>query len=73
MFCSFCSAPIALADFEKGLAVRLLGKIYCSDCQAVAIENSRNPEARPELTTPRPFTLVDLGKPSTRTPQTPRP
>ena len=52
--CDFCAVAIAPTDFERGQAVRLMGRSYCKRCLDHAIEKSRNPDARPDLTTPWP-------------------
>lgn len=52
--CDFCFIAIAPGDFDKGRAVRLMGKRYCNACLTRAIEKSRNADAPPDLMTPWP-------------------
>jgi hypothetical protein len=52
--CGVCGVEIAEGDFEKGRAVRVLGKDYCPKCMAETIERSKVPGAPPEFRTPLP-------------------
>jgi hypothetical protein len=63
--CDFCTAGISPVEFEKGRAVRLLGKSYCSQCLDRAIEKGRNPEAHPGLLTPFPWNRSSDRRPDT--------
>lgn len=56
--CDFCAVAIEPGAFERGQAVRLLGRCYCKACLDRAIEKSRNPDAPPDLTTPWPFRRI---------------
>lgn len=54
--CDYCRQKIRPEEFERGEAVRLLGKVFCPRCMAAAIERSKRPDAPPSLDflTPRP-------------------
>jgi hypothetical protein len=47
--CDFCQAPIGLEEFERGRAVILLKKRYCSKCMAAALKRSKQKHSAPAL------------------------
>ena len=57
--CAGCGAPLTAAAFEKGDAVRLLGRAYCHPCLKVRIARSKSGDVlpAPEFLTPRPDDL----------------
>jgi len=61
--CSFCSENIPPEDFERGKAVTLLKKHYCSKCMAAAVARSKQKETSPSSTfqTPSPVPIRTHG------------
>ena len=53
--CGVCGVDVSPDDFERGRAVRVLGKVYCPACTAAAIKRSRNPGVPPDFRTPPPW------------------
>ncbi len=54
MVCDVCGGPIDPVDFDKGRAVMVLKRRYCSKCMTDAIQKSRTPDAPPQFITPKP-------------------
>ena len=55
--CVVCGKAVAAADFEKGVAVRLLGKVYCGPCMKERVARSRSGDQFPDFRTPPPTKL----------------
>ncbi len=55
--CTGCGIAIAHEAFDKGEAIRLLGKIYCAKCMKERVARSKNADVLPEFLTPRPNDL----------------
>jgi len=47
ILCDFCTATIRPEDFERGKAVILLKKRYCSECMAAEVARSKRKHAPP--------------------------
>jgi hypothetical protein len=52
--CDVCGGPIDPDDFDRGQAVMVLKRRYCSKCMTAAIQKSRSPDQPPEFNTPKP-------------------
>jgi len=61
--CSFCAEVIPPVDFERGRAVTLLKKHYCSKCMAAAVARSKQKGTSPSSTfqTPSPGPIRAYG------------
>jgi hypothetical protein len=57
--CDFCQAPVDSSDFERGNAVKVLGRTYCQACMEKSIQRSRNrnDSVSEDLLTPKPGPL----------------
>jgi hypothetical protein len=58
--CVVCGAAVKPVDFEKGAAIRLLGRIYCEKCMKERVARSKTGDFIPDFRTPPPFKPKDL-------------
>lgn len=58
--CVVCGAAVKAVDFDKGAAIRLLGKIYCEKCMKERVERSKTGDFMPDFRTPPPAKPKDL-------------
>jgi hypothetical protein len=52
--CVVCGGTVAAVDFEKGDAIRLLGKVYCGTCLREKVARSKSGDSMPDFRTPPP-------------------
>ncbi|HEX7896788.1 MAG TPA: hypothetical protein VF950_03455 [Planctomycetota bacterium] len=52
--CVVCGNAVAAVDFDKGDAIRLLGKIYCGKCMKERVARSKSGDSMPDFRTPPP-------------------
>lgn len=59
-FCVGCGGAVAAVDFDKGSAIRLLGKIYCEKCMKERVKRSKKDDFMPDFRTPPPTKPKDF-------------
>ncbi len=52
--CTVCGRAVAASDFDKGAAIRLLGKVYCIACMKERVARSKSGDSMPDFRTPPP-------------------
>jgi hypothetical protein len=57
--CAGCGVAVPAKAFDKGEAVRLLGRAYCAPCMKERVKRSKSGDVlpAPEFLTPRPDDL----------------
>jgi len=58
--CVVCGAAVKPVDFDKGAAIRLLGKIYCEACMKERVKRSKTGDFIPDFRTPPPIKPKDF-------------
>ena len=58
--CAVCGHAVAVVDFDKGSAVRLLGKLYCGKCMKERVARSKSGDFMPDFRTPPPTKPKDF-------------
>lgn len=58
--CVVCGDAVQPVDFEKGSAIRLLGRIYCEKCMKERVARSKTGDFMPDFRTPPPVKPKEL-------------